>query len=117
MINEDYILAVKRGAYWMDENHPDWAQRIELDCFQMDDCQECIVGQAIGDYGTSIAKASGSHSWSKVGNDWAVEHGFDVPMKAYEDDAEYEAYLDLETLWTEQVRDRLGGEGYEENQS
>lgn len=108
-MNEDMILAVKSGAYFLDENYPGWAAKIDFDRFEMDNCQRCIVGQAIGDYGLAIAKACGGEVYGHESNEWAVEHGFDVTMQAYdESECGLEAYSELETLWTDQVRDRLG---------
>ena len=108
MLNEDAILAVKRGAYLMDDQYPGWASTINFDTFEMDNCHTCIVGQAIGEYGEAISKFSGHKPYSNDASLWAVEYGFDVPMSAYEDENEFAAYAELETLWTEQVRERLG---------
>lgn len=108
-MNEDTILAVKKGAYYMDTNYPNWASTINFNRLEMDNCQQCIVGQAIGDYGVAIARASGAEAYGKEANAWAIEHGFDVTMQAYEEsELGLEAYQDLETLWTEQVKNRLG---------
>lgn len=108
MINEDSQLAVKRGACYMDENHPGWASKINFDLFDMSNCQQCVVGQAIGKYGDAIAQASGSWAYSSEGSDWAIGHGFDVTAKAFDESENgVNAYIELETLWTEQVRERL----------
>lgn len=108
-MNEDMQLAVKRGSYYMDENYPNWASAINFDTFEMDNCQQCIVGQAVGEFGVSIARASGQKPYSNEANLWAVEHGFDVTEIAYdESELGFVAYQELETLWTEQVRNRLG---------
>jgi hypothetical protein len=107
-MNEDTILAVKRGAYFMDENYSGWASKIDFDRFEMSNCQQCIVGQAIGSYMTEIAVISGEVLGSHEANDWAVAHGFDVTTEAYyESEDGFVAYRELETLWTEQVRERL----------
>lgn len=102
-MNEDAILAVKRGAYFMDENYPGWASKINLNRFSMSLCHRCIVGQAIGDYAMIISEASGQILGSVESDDWATSHGFDVDygrLVSY-------GYKELETLWTEQVRERL----------
>lgn len=104
---EEYALAVKTGAYWMDESYPGWAQKIKLNYFKMDQCEHCIVGQAIGDYHTAIAAATGTKPMSRSGSEWAVEHGFDVPMRDFDLEQEYAAYQHLESLWTDQIRDRV----------
>lgn len=107
-MNEDMILAVKRGAHFMDEHYPNWATAIQLDRLEMNDCAVCVVGQAIGDYSNSIAEMSGTRSYSREANDWAEENGFDVPNALSGDYAIQNYYRKLETLWTEQVRERLG---------
>lgn len=110
---EDLKLAVKNGAYWLDENHPGWASKIELENLEMDDCENCIVGQAIGEYSSTCRLAAGVDSYAGR-MVWSVANGFDVPeaiMKG-EDislDRMYEQYRTLETLWTDQVQDRLNG--------
>lgn len=106
--NEDAVLAVKRGAYWLDNNYPDWAQRIQLDELEMDDCATCIVGQAIGDFSETVAEAGNVAMYSLEALNWSVENGFDIPDNV-EDYAETQyRYRELETLWTEQVKERLG---------
>lgn len=107
-IEEDMKLSVKRGAHFMDENYPNWASMINFDTFEMDNCHQCIVGQAIGDYGIAISQACGQKAYSHEATAWAVEYGFDVAPEAYEIHDGYEAYRELETLWTDQVRERLG---------
>ncbi len=117
MISEDARLAVKKGAYWMDENYPGWAQLIELDNLEMDACENCIIGQAIDGYYTDVTlKAIGtnheeaSSEQYRMAVSWAREHGFDVGLFdgrfQWADIAD--KYHELETLWTDQVKERLG---------
>lgn len=108
-MNEDMQLAVKKGAYYMDNHMPNWASAINFDRFEMNNCHLCIVGQAIGDYGIVISRACGQKPFSKEANEWAVEHGFDAPTAAFEESEDaVDCYRELETLWTEQVKERLG---------
>lgn len=109
MFSEDDALAVKRGAYWLDEEHPGWAEEINFDTFAMDNCQECIIGQAVGTYFQTIEKASGGYSEDDHyhSDDWAIDHGFNIPWGDFSFEQEQEYYSHLEVLWTEQVRDRL----------
>lgn len=108
MFNEDAVLAVKRGAYWLDNNHPDWAQRIQLDELEMDDCAMCVVGQAIGDYSDAIAKAGNVQVYSLDAMEWSIDHGFDIPDSVEDYSDTQKRYRELETLWTDQVKARLG---------
>lgn len=109
-IDENMKLAVKRGAYMLDENVPRWAELIRLEDLEMDDCVSCIVGQAIGNYGQAIAQLSGIDEYSHKCFDWAIDHGFDIPQEMFSqgDGTGSRAYRQLETLWTEEVRKRLG---------
>lgn len=108
-MNEDMKLAVKHGAYYMDENYPGWATTIDFDMFDMSDCQQCIVGQAIGHYFTVISDASGQPHLNREAILWAIDHGFDVPKSAFDEGRVLDALTELEELWTEQVKDRLNG--------
>ena len=117
-ITEDLQLAVKKGIYWMDENYPGWARRIDTDSLLMENCDYCVIGQACMDQGYWEVIEMGAKSLDNA-NDWAIEHGFDVPMEDVPGD-EYWAsegegygpviqarYSMLEQLWTEEVRRRV----------
>lgn len=105
-MNEELQLSVKRGAYFLDEHYPNWATTIRLDKLKMDQCANCIVGQAIGEYSSSIAAACGVEPYSKAAFAWAIDNGFDVPDESMRGQAE-ECYQELEVLWTEQVKARV----------
>lgn len=107
-ISEDAKMAVKRGIYWLDENHPGWAQRIDLGTLEMSECQDCVIGQAIGDYGENIVKASGVEYPASAR--WSIEHGFESPVVfAMNDGLEVNyGYRELDILWSEEVQKRLG---------
>ncbi len=115
MISEDLMLAVKCGSHWLDTNHPGWAQKINLDNLQMDSCDYCIIGQAVGDYVYEIQNAAGQPIYCRDAMIWGSEHGFEAPMQTYDDfssddcglKALRQTYDDLDILWTEQVKDRL----------
>ena len=109
-IDEDMKLAVKRGAYMLDQKMPEWAELIRLEDLEMDDCGSCVIGQAVGDYGRGIAQLSGLKDYSREAFDWAIEYGFDLSDEMFDhgDGTGYRAYRQLETLWTEEVRKRLG---------
>lgn len=91
-ISEDMKLAVKRGSIWMDETYPGWAQGITLDKLKMISCENCIIGQTIQNYYNLDPTLVG---------DWAVDHGFNTEGLSPE-------FRKLETLWTEEVKKRLG---------
>lgn len=108
-IDEDTKLAVKKGASWLDENHPDWVMDIDLSRLEMDSCVNCVIGQAVGDYHFTVSKASSEGIW---GN-WAQEHGFTCHSNYPPETESVTEQMDLnfrqlEVLWTEEVQKRLG---------
>lgn len=102
MIDEELKLAVKHGVEWLDENHPGWERKINLRALDMNDCEHCVIGQAVGDYWNTISNAAGPYTYNDL--PWSVAHGFDVES-GHERPHQYK---DLEVLWTEVVKERLG---------
>lgn len=110
-ISEDAKFAVKQGIYWLDEHHPNWATRIDLDRLMMSSCASCVIGQAVGDYSKTTGDAVSSYPGSQEAVIWAVEHGFESPTVAHYTMAGGKptyTFMDLETLWTKEVLERLG---------
>lgn len=112
-MNEDAILAVKKGIYWLDENHPGWASRIVLSSLDMSGCRECVIGQAVGDYVETIkAEGKDSDDIYSSGVIWAVEHGFEKPgIITYQGIAGVSGnygYSELDALWATEVEERNG---------
>lgn len=108
-MNEDIKLAVKKGAAWLDENHPGWEQRIDLSKLHMNRCESCVIGQAVGKYWAVTIEAARNAEYDGGGDVWAAEHGFDVAGFDHDDDYTMSnSYRALETEWSEVVRDRLG---------
>lgn len=110
IFNTEVDEVVSRGANWLDENHPGWTARINLDDLMMNNCTKCVIGQAIGNYYEVIELASGDST--EYG--WAIENGFcapdcwDADLGRYDQEAEARYYINLETRWTEEVWSRLG---------
>lgn len=120
-ITEDMKLAVRKGTQWLNENHPGWESRIDTSNLHMDDCDTCIIGQAVMDkgYWAVLEEASGTSGFSDESMNWAIEHGFDANKSNLNGDTWYDRhfqltplasqrYYALETLWTDVVRERLG---------
>lgn len=117
-IDEDAKLAVKKGAAWLDENHPDWMHHINLSELRMNVCNACVIGQAVGNYYAVINVAAGypergSASMQEESRHWAVEHGFQTPgFTAPNGDWDTirnsDYYRGIETLWSTEVTNRLG---------
>lgn len=120
-IDEDMKLAVKHGSLWMDENFHGWAFRINLDNLKMQSCDDCIIGQAALDMGYWATIETGAQSYyMKDSIEWAITNGFDIPRDGISDDdwytedgrgvseVVYNRYGQLESLWTDEVKKRLG---------
>lgn len=45
-----------RGAAWLDERVPGWAERINPDWFTIASCTKCVLGQLFGHYGIGLVK-------------------------------------------------------------
>lgn len=114
-INEDAKLAVKRGINWLDENYPRWASYIDITKLDMSECEECVIGQAVGEYSQITRRAVGAPSSERYSSSavWAVQHGFESPgtivyQEITGDRSASYGYKELDTLWSEEVRKRLG---------
>lgn len=60
-----------RGAAWLDERVPGWADHINLDNFTIASCQKCVLGQLFGNYvdGVSELRIVGQQIWLGFGLD------------------------------------------------
>lgn len=110
-IDEDMKLSVKRGAHWMDENHPGWAKKIDFATLNMSSCNSCVIGQAVQDTFYTVC-FEGAKGWDKelFGEEWDSYHGFDIRDDIRDDpyDSYRVAFRNLEVVWTEEVLKRLG---------
>lgn len=100
MITEDMKLAVKKGAVWLDQAYPGWASTISLYDLDMSECQDCIIGQVIGDFNYIISSDKSVY--------WAIEYGFEVDYDTNDWESLQGEYAKLEVLWTDEVEKRLG---------
>jgi hypothetical protein len=105
---EETVLAVKKGANWMDENYPGWALSINLSELDMSNCDSCIIGQAAMDaYWRITDNAASAAGYYEHPHEWADEHGFDAAY-IYDPDKRLNVFRYLEDLWTDEVKKRLG---------
>ena len=51
---ETITASVMRGAKLLDEKSPGWHRRINLHALDLNDCQECILGQVYGEYANGL---------------------------------------------------------------
>lgn len=105
-ISEDTKLAVKKGSIWLDDFHPGWAESINIDLLDMNNCNQCIIGQAVCNYFDLYQQATHQDNQYEDIEEWAIEHGFQAPDDT--DESQSTEFIKLETLWTKEVRKRLG---------
>ncbi len=112
-IDTEIRSKVNLGASWMDENHPGWVNSINLKALRMNNCSNCIIGQAVGDYYNTLVLATGDDEYDS--DEWAIDRGFQSPTFYKNDDdyqeinfeKEFAYYRDLDDLWTDQVLIRI----------
>jgi hypothetical protein len=72
---------VNAGALWLDQHHPGWVDRINLDILDLYDCQKCVLGQMFGLYSAApLAPADYPTEWL---DDVAIPLGFDIDDESY----------------------------------
>lgn len=70
---------VAAGAAFLDERYPGWVERIDLDGLEMDDCANCIIGQAVGNYFDLFRMPDQDDRAASLGfNTEAEEHPWDM---------------------------------------
>lgn len=103
-MNEDIKLAVKRGAYWLDEHYPEWEGLIDLATLDLRSPSHCVLGQ-IGERlhgGWTFYDMARDHGWGGDGE--AHHHGFDVNGDDLtEDPGIFERYTEA---WKEFIEER-----------
>lgn len=92
---------VLRGVALLDEKHPGWAQRINLDRFELRAIDNCVLGQLYErDYFKGVSQVLGNAS-EVVQEDFGFNVGYDG------DDAEVERVFDLlEADWRVVIAER-----------
>lgn len=57
---------VEAGAFYLDENHPGWFKKINLDTLDLSNQCNCVLGQLHGDYDDGLIeeKIAASRNWS-----------------------------------------------------
>jgi hypothetical protein len=87
---------ITRGATYLDENAPEWAHCINLDTFNFESPDSCVIGQLYGGY-LDGCRALGLPAETDV------DLGFDTYVSA----AEVEAPA-LDRLWRDLIAARQG---------
>jgi hypothetical protein len=50
------MKTVERGAAYLDEVEPEWAERVDPYALDMSQCHRCVLGQLDGDYDNGLTK-------------------------------------------------------------
>lgn len=91
-----------RGAALLDEMCPGWADRVDLDILDMNDCDDCIVGQVFEDYREGLEDLG-----FDLERDDEYDFGFDLDDEAYKPSlTRAEAWHALAVAWRAEVRAR-----------
>lgn len=104
-----YEARVRRGARFMDERHPGWHTKINLDELIMSDGTCCIIGQTYGFYGNAVLKLRDADFHSRAVIAWETKHGFNLPQGLrFKGHRKVEENWDLlRKLWEVQIQERL----------
>ena len=107
-ISEDTILAVKKGARFLDAHYPAWEGQIRLPSLWLGHANQCILGQLEGNY----SKACDIHN---LDSEVTVEMGFDLnPVADYEDGESYDYHNqkwdELTNAWKGLINERRGSQ-------
>lgn len=88
VLNADFSQEVARGCAVLDQREPGWDDKIDLPQLNLDDMNQCILGQvfmgrSFSEYGyvTGLHHLADASPLSPQGERWATEHGFytDLP--------------------------------------
>ncbi|WP_026415450.1 hypothetical protein [Actinomadura oligospora] len=96
-IHDKLQARAAKGAAFLNEQKPLWADSIDLSCFNMDSRLDCVLGQLYEDFNTALNR----FGWSD--ND-AIEYGF--LLEPYGDRPLYETYDELTDVWRELIKAR-----------
>jgi hypothetical protein len=105
IVNIDSTLTepVQAGAARLDRIHPGWADKINLEKFEISSGQQCVIGQLYGDYDNDnlqkVFRTRGLGPLEKEDrlDELATEHGF------YEPDCQYDR---LQEDWVKAIAAR-----------
>lgn len=88
VLNADFSKEVAKGIAVLDREKPGWEDRINVPELDLEDMNQCILGQLFmdqvsGEFGylVGVSRLSGEYPSGEAGVDWATEHGFytDLP--------------------------------------
>lgn len=92
----DFEALADIGAKYLDEVHPGWFNKVDIEQLRMNDIHHCVLGQLYGSFTIGLS-ASDGRDWV-----WAIDHGFAVR------DCECSSYGELTEAWADIIRERVG---------
>lgn len=102
--SEEMKLAVKRGAYWLDQTYPEWLGMIDLQELDLAGVEKCVLGQVGGNwhyFEAFFAGLDGDDFFA--GTRFIVEHGFDIPDELVDEPTA--AYDALTIEWQHYIKE------------
>lgn len=74
----DVAASIRRGVRLLDKEVPGWRWRVNLDTFDVEYGDRCVLGQIFGGFYTGCDALK---PWWRRERAWAVRHGFHIPGK------------------------------------
>lgn len=87
---------VAAGAAWLDENVPDWVERIDLARLDVSDCVDCVLGQLFGGFSGAPRELIGFDAYPE-------RKGFDLDARLVYTEAPYRR---LTAQWRRVIEER-----------
>jgi hypothetical protein len=91
---------VERGALLLDERHPGWHHKINLNELNLESCTACVLGQLHGDFGQGLDELD-APPWTSAMRQrraFAADHGF-----ALDDDYYHLWAPAMRAYWHEEI--------------
>lgn len=79
-----------RGAAWLDQEMPGWANRIDTETLWLGSCTQCVLGQLYG----HIDKCPHTEE------QWEDDNGFNLPLE------EADSWAELNDAWLHEIQKR-----------
>jgi hypothetical protein len=115
---ETVVERVNRGAQLLDEEKPDWVEKIIPDRLNMSNGNFCVIGQVYGEYGEYVGVPFGVGYGSEAGEEvtpQAIENGFLTDVEASDhrnlDKDERIPYALLDLVWVLMLTERSQQQG------
>jgi hypothetical protein len=106
-ITEEDRLAVKKGAYWLDQVYPEWLEAINLDYLNLQSEAHCVIGQVVSGPvihpGYALMVEWLREVWPLDDIDiWMHEHGFNLTPDRFE------RWEQLTQAWADYIEEHRG---------